>query len=110
MYLLLGASEDIETQKSGFVLLVWPGMCKSVTPSNAGIFGSFPSQKTMTDLQKGIPLRTVCGHFANARSPLLRIARVLLVTSMINRNRLRFNIITGEFKVDSQIGFWIFAW
>lgn len=110
MYLLLGASEDLETQKSGCVMLIWPGLCQSVTPSNAGIFDSINDRKSAIDVQTGIPLRVACVHFGNASSPLLRLARILLVTMMNKYSRLRFNIITGEFKVDSQIGFLIFAW
>ncbi len=110
MYLLAGASEDLETQKSGIVMMIWPGMCQSVTPSNAGIFDSINNRNSASDLQKGIPLRVACVHFGNASSPLLRIARILLVTMMHEHSRLRFNIITGEFKTDFQIALWILAW
>lgn len=99
MYLILGASEDIETQKMGFVILIWPGMCQSVTPSNAGLFDSLSDRKTAADLQMGMPLRVVCVHFGNASSPLLRLAKILLVTMMHEHSRLRFNIMTGEFEL-----------
>eukprot|EP00531_Pseudo-nitzschia_arenysensis_P001892 CAMPEP_0116146866 /NCGR_PEP_ID=MMETSP0329-20121206/17413_1 /TAXON_ID=697910 /ORGANISM="Pseudo-nitzschia arenysensis, Strain B593" /LENGTH=520 /DNA_ID=CAMNT_0003642683 /DNA_START=86 /DNA_END=1648 /DNA_ORIENTATION=- len=95
LYLLLGASEDVETQKVGFVILIWPGMCQSVTPSNTGLFDSIYDRRAASDLQMGIPLRVVCIHFGNASSPLLRLARMLLVTMMHEHSRLRFNIITG---------------
>ena len=98
LYLISGASEDVETQKKGFVILIWPGTCQSITPSSSGMFESIYNRKHSFDVQMALPVRVVCIHFGNASSPLLRLARIMLVALMHEQSRLRFNLITGEYQ------------
>ena len=99
MYLLTRASEDIESQKKGVVILIWPGMCQSVTSSNIRLLESLNDRRRAILLQNGVPMRVVCIHFGSASSPLLRFVRILLVTVMQERSRSRFHISTGEFEL-----------
>jgi len=95
IHLLSGASEDVESQKRGFVALVWPGMCNSVQPSNLGIFTSVVNRRRAMELQSAFPLRFVCMHCGFTNSPLMKVVKVLIVSILKNNNRPRFNLITG---------------
>lgn len=96
LYLIAGASEDIESQKRGVVILVWPGISESMSQSSLGTFASiYTRQHIDFAFQMSLPLRIVCFHFGSTSSPLLRFARMMLVAVMLKQTRVRFNIITG---------------
>lgn len=95
IYLTTGASEDVESQKRGFVILVWPGMCDSVKPSKVGILPSVDNRRKAMEVQNALPMRFVCMHFGFADSPLMKVVKIVLVSFMIRNYRQRFNLITG---------------
>ena len=93
MYLVAAASEDIESQKKGMVMMIWPGVCDSITPSNAGILTNLMDRQTTLDVQASLPLRIVCVHFGYAKWLLLKLARRFILKMF--QDKTRFNIITG---------------
>jgi hypothetical protein len=92
LYLITEASEDVESQKRGLVILIWPGMCGSIPPSKSG---STVDRRLGNDFQMAIPLRVVSIQFGYESSKLLKFARILLVALMQKAIRVRFNIIDG---------------
>jgi hypothetical protein len=88
--------EDVESQKRGMVILIWPGMSESVTPSSSSVLANIQDRGFALDVQMSTPLRIVCVHFGNAKSPILRFVKTLMVGFMEKRFQARFNIVTGE--------------
>jgi len=94
LYLITEASDDVESQKRGLVILIWPGMCESIPPSKSGITND-RLLRIGNDFEMAIPLRVVSIQFGYESSKLLKFARILLVAIMQKGNRVRFNIIDG---------------
>jgi len=95
LYLVAGAMEDAESQKRGMVILIWPGMSESVAPSSSSMLANIQDRGFAFDVQMSTPLRIVCVHFGNAKSPILSFVKALMVGFLEKRFRARFNIITG---------------
>lgn len=95
IYVLSGASEDVESQKRGFALLLWPGVYEPLQRSTSNIFASVVHRQAAVETQSAFPLRFVCAHFGTADSPIMKLVKVYLVSIMKNNNRSRVNIITG---------------
>lgn len=94
-FVLTGASEDIESQKKGLVIVVWPGMCHSVTPSNSNFLFTLQHRGLAVSAQNGIPMRLIGVHFANPSTPLMRLIRLFLITFMQDKYRSRASVLTG---------------
>lgn len=95
LYLISGAAEDVESQKRGIVVMVWPGRLESSSVSDSGFHLSIHGRQKAIEVQMAFPLRLVCMHFGYASSPLLKLARIFLVAIMEHQSRVRFNSITG---------------
>mmetsp|Transcript_3694 Transcript_3694/g.9666 ORF Transcript_3694/g.9666 Transcript_3694/m.9666 type:complete len:520 (+) Transcript_3694:162-1721(+) len=94
LYLISGASEDVESQKKGFVIMIWPGDCDVIKPTNDGIMSTILDGQVVVDVQAAFSLRIVCVHFGYERSRLLSLARRFVVRFFQHKTRL--NIITGS--------------
>jgi len=98
LYLLSGASEDVESQKNGLVMLIWPGICEHLTKLAEGfsLENFVVSKQYSYRLQMSLPLRIVAFHFGYEPSPLLRLGRAMILTIMKKTIRIRINILTGR--------------
>ena len=95
LYLIAGASEDVESQKNGIVVMLWPGKCPSISHSNEGILSTLMNRKVASDLQMALPLRVVCIHFGLESSPLSRLVKKIIVSNV--QQKTRFNVLTGTY-------------
>ena len=89
------AAEDVETQKRGVVVMVWPGTLESYSVSGSGFYFPIHGRQHAIEFQMAFPLRLVCMHFGYASSPLFKLMRIFLVAIMEHQSRVRFNSITG---------------
>jgi len=94
IYLLSEASEDVESQKRGVVMLLWPGMSDSASSTGTNYINVF-ERKLVMYFQNSLPMRLVAIHFGLLDSPILKFVRAVVVTLMEGHMRTRLNIITG---------------
>ncbi len=79
-------------------MVVWPGMCHSVTPSNFNLLDSLSNRRLAALAQDGIPMRIIGLHFANPSSPLMSIIKMFLVTVIADEHRARVSVLDGKFR------------
>jgi len=90
------ASEDVETQRNGVVIIFWPGSDKNIT---------IPRSKHRSLVRKifnGIPTRCASFHFCFPNTPFFHIMRsILALTLTPMRERTRVKLHMGE-RVEVQ--------
>jgi hypothetical protein len=107
-YMAMVASADVETQRKGVVLVVWPGGpgkdWKALQPSDKRV------RHLVTQRHEVIPIRFAGYHFCMPDNPIFRLIRsfAVLFTGMGGglKSRMRFhigtNILLSVARTDSK--------
>lgn len=96
MYMMFVAGDDIETQRNGIVVLVWPGLQTPKPPNSRFLRFSGKVMKT-------IPTRFACFHMCFPSTKLFRLMRIFILTTLsIATIATRVKVHTGMFWQDHK--------
>mmetsp|Transcript_10674 Transcript_10674/g.25291 ORF Transcript_10674/g.25291 Transcript_10674/m.25291 type:complete len:490 (+) Transcript_10674:246-1715(+) len=91
-YLLWVAGEDLETQRKGIVVVIWPVSdvaIKHLKNKDSLI-------QTQKEQLKGTPVRTCSYHFCVPDNPLFQVLRMIFTMSLEKRKRSRLKFHIGH--------------
>ena len=92
MYLMTVASEDVESQRKGFI--------KIMHPSNPSVLGtSFPGpedRKMASRMNRSMPIRMVAFHLCAPDTMFFRMMCALIQVSMTGEQKYRINTHIGK--------------
>lgn len=90
VYMFLVATEDLDTQRNGVVIVIWPGPADMKLAS--------PNRKEHVEGSRifdSVPMRLCCMHFCFRDTPLYRLIKAGLVM-MLGEQKARFRLLVGE--------------
>jgi hypothetical protein len=90
IYLLLAASDDVESQRKGITSVVWPGV--KFKPKEESSRLKLDRIVFMKNVYASLPIRTASLHFCFPDSPFINVYRAMLFLSMPTfRIRMKFH-------------------
>ncbi len=97
IYLVLVASDDVETQRKGMTTIVWPGT-KARKGDEVGNL-KFDRILFLKRVFECLPVRTCCLHFSFPSTHFFQVVRTLFILSMPSlMKRMKFH--TGKCRVE----------
>jgi hypothetical protein len=90
VYMFLVGTEDVDTQRNGIVIVIWPG--------SADVRFSTPNSKEHVEgyrIFASVPMRVCCMHFCFRDQPIYRLMKAGLVL-MLGEQKTRFRLLVGE--------------
>jgi len=91
IYIMLAASEDLETQRQGITSVIWPGtkLPQGDTVNNIKLDRIF----FMKRVYENIPLRTAAQHYCMPPTPFFKVMKALFIMSMPDHvKRMKFHV------------------
>jgi len=91
IYLVLAASDDVETQRKGITTVIWPG---SKMPKGDDVINlKMDRLLFMKRVYESLPVRTCSYHFCMQNTPFFQVVRTLFILSLSqSMQRMKFHI------------------
>jgi len=91
VYIILAASEDVETQRKGITSIVWPG--KKIPDGDDTNNVKVDRLMFMKRVYECLPLRTCSLHFCMPNTPFFQVLRTIFILSMPQyMQRMKFHV------------------
>ncbi len=91
IYIILVASDDVETQRKGMTTIIWPG---TKTPKDDEVGNlKFDRILFLKGVFECLPVRTCSMHFSVPSTPFFQVVRTLFILSMPSfMKRMKFHV------------------